>query len=703
MSIIQRIRDKAAWVILIAIAVALIGFLVQDAFVGKGGRGLFGGNSTSVGSVNGKKLELVDFEGLVAQAKSRQQYYALDDAGARDQAWESFIATTALADECDKLGIMVTSKEVDDMLYVHPAEDLKNSFKDTATGQFNPDLLRQQLANIKRSKNKEQIERTNQYLDGLMKVRVQQKFMSLISGTVYYPKWMLEKQNSENSSVASVSYVNVPYSSISDSTVKVSDDDIQAYVNKHKDEFKQPESRSIAYVTFNADASAEDSLDAFNKVNGLKNEFATTTDIKGLFLREGNQMPYYESKISGKRLAQANKDSLLNIPVGSVYGPYLDNSSYVLARMISKAQWPDTVKVRHILIATHSQDQQTGQLVFVREDSTAKKIADSVATAIRNGSNFDSLVVKLSDDPGSKDKGGVYDNIPTGQMMPTFNDFIFSHKPGEKGIVKTDFGYHYVEVLSQKGSSTAYEIAYLAKPIKVSQNTEDKASGLANQFAGESRTAKAFDEAVAKRKYNKLIASDITPLASSVGGLGEKRDFVRWIYKADLGEVSDVYNIGNKYVVAVVTEINKEGTMSPAKARPLVEFVVRNEKKAEQIKKKIGTPASLEDVAAKNNVQVAKADSVRFSSPFLAAQESKVGGYAFSAAAKDKKVSPAIAGNAGVYVLRTDNVYALPTSGLSLDQQRQMLAQRGAQSSMAAVANALKKIAKIKDNRSTFF
>lgn len=710
MSIIQRIRDKAAWFILIAIAVALIGFLVQDAFVGRGGGGLFRGRSTSVGSVNGKKLEANEFEAMVTQIKNqyKQYNYPIDEANAREQAWNGFIAETTLEDECEKLGITVGPKEIEDMLYVHPSDDIKNAkpYQNPQTGQFDPNLLRQQIADLKKSKDKNQIEGVNQYLLSLQKNRIQQKFSSLLTNTAYFPKWMLEKQTTESSSLASVSYVNVPYTSISDSTVKVSDDDIQAYINKHKEQFKQEASRGIAYVSFDAFPSAEDTALILNTLQNLKAEFASTPDdqVAAFLVKSGSQANYFDAYIPKATIQVPAKDSILSLAKGAIYGPYMDNGSFVMAKMIDQKVLPDSARARHILIAT--MDPRSGQQLL--DDSTAKKRIDSIRVAIEGGARFDSLAHKYSDDNtgpdgGSAAKGGDLGYFAPNAMVKEFNDFVFNGKKGERKVVKTEYGYHYIEITDQKNFGPAYKIAYMSKPIVTSQVTEDKIQGLANLFANESRNAKAFDENAKKKGYNKMIASDIRPMMATIPGIGEKRELVKWIYNADLGDVSEAYSVGSKYVVVLVNEINKEGTISPAKARPMIEYVLKNEKKGEMIKAKIGTPASLEAVASANGQQVIKADSVRFSSPFLAAQEGKVGGYVFSANAKGK-ISPAIPGNAGVYVLRTENVYALPTSGMSIEQQRQALmqGQRGNQV-IQFVSAGLKKLAKIKDNRGDFF
>ena len=177
----------------------------------------------------------------------------------------------------------------------------------------------------------------------------------MLQQAAYAPKWLIEKQNADNNAIANISYAYAPYASISDSTVKVSDDEISAYISKHSNQFKkEEETRSIAYVGFDASASQTDSLTVLNQVKSYKNDFEATNDAKGYLAKIGSDLPYYDSYFSKAKMQQSNKDSLTKLSVGALYGPYLDGSSYVLAKMVGTKNWPDSVTVRHILIATNN-------------------------------------------------------------------------------------------------------------------------------------------------------------------------------------------------------------------------------------------------------------------------------------------------------------------------------------------------------------
>jgi peptidyl-prolyl cis-trans isomerase D len=708
MSIIQTIRDKAAWIMIILIGISLLGFLVQDAFVGRTGQGLFGGQQTTVGVVNGKKIEAIEFDTRIKQMEDQYQQmgYPMNDMmrqSVRENAWNQIISENTIGDAVKKLGLSVTPREVEDMLFGPNApEDFKRQFTNEQ-GVYDVNAAKNAIAQLRKQKSTMADNFNNIYLPALINNRLHEKYVSLLVNTTYYPKWMLEKMNSDNNSMAAVSYVSVPYATVPDSSIKISDAEITEYVGKHKEEFKQEDNRSIAYVVFDASPSAADTASLLNNMELLRRELATTPDaeINTFLAKNGSQINFMDAYVSKTAIQVPNKDSIMGLPNGGTFGPYLDAGNLTIAKKIDERVLPDSVRAKNILIATA--DPRSGQQLL--PDSIAEKRIDSIKKAIDGGARFDSLAAKFSASPEGQTNGGDLGYFANGRMVKEFNDFCFSGKKGERKVVKTQFGYHLVEITDQKDFNPAYKIAYLSKTIMPSTETDEKAAGLASQFASESRNAKAFDENVKKRSYNKLLATDIKPNDMNIGPLGSSRQMVKWIFDASQGEVSDMITIGNKYVVATVTEINKEGLASAAKARPEVEYLIRNQKKAADIKKKIGNAATLEAIAAATSQPVLKADSLAFSAPFFpnAGQEGKIGGYAFNPAAKGK-VSAPIAGNAGVYSIRTENVYARANTGAGIEQQRATLIQnQRAAAGRGVIEAALKKAATIKDNRSKIY
>jgi peptidyl-prolyl cis-trans isomerase D len=724
MSVIQKIQEKYAKAMAIIIALALIIFVIMLAF--ENGGTLFRGGSTNVvGKVNGEPINYTTFQKKVElqenNMKQQQQGYFQEGPAmtrqAIDAVWNQEVDRLLIASETGKLGIGVGQKELGDILYgANPPEFLKSRFTNEA-GIYDAAGAKRAIDDVLRKGTAAQKAELNAYIGQLEQYRVFEKYSSLLTNSVNYPRWMVEKEMADNSQLSKISYVREFYSAVPDSAVKISDGEIEEYINKHKDQpqYKQLESRSISYVAFSALPTAADSNAARTKLLDLKPAFDSTPDMKQ-FLESQGTSGYYDGFLGGKTIQIPLKDSIFKTPVGSIYGPYIDGGSYTLAKMLAVRTQPDTVTVRHILIGLTQPDPQTGQAVQIRDTAAAYKLADSIRNAIKAGSNFDTLAIKFSDDPGKYDQqtkmynGAKYENVTSGRMVPEFNDFIFGHATGESGIVKTDFGYHYIEILSTKGSGPAYKIAYLPVQITASQETDAHALSEATKFAGDSRDQKSFDanaEKLRSRGINKLSEANIPPNGYQLQ-MGISRSLVKNIYAADLGDVLQPERVGDYYVVAIVTEVNEEGTLSVAKARPLVEPLLRNRKKAEILIKKAGTPSSLEAVAtAWGSKPIEVADSLRLGSdpnvavPGPLTTEPKVIGAAFNPANKGK-VSAPIEGASGVFVIRVENISATPVLNGNVEEQRQAkYLQNKFRESYPQ--QSLKEAATIKDDRSKFY
>ena len=698
MSVIQKIRDKGGWIMITLIALALIAFVLQDRGVAGQNRGI-----TTIGKINGVTIDKTEFENKLAFT---EKMYG-QQAGTREQliggVWSQEVDKIISQQEYDKLGLTVTGKELTDVLFDGNTSPLKREFSDPKTGEFKVAEAKNAFAQIKKSKNAEQVQMINQaYIEPTIQQSLRSKYAALLQGAAYVPKWLVDKTMADNNAVASISVVSVPYASIVDSTIKVSDDDITAYAKKHHKEFdKDEESRTISFVSFESTPSAADTATTLSQINALKADFATTTDAKAYLGKVGTEIAYYDSYFSKNKLQQTNKDSITKLAVGQTYGPYIDANNYTIAKMIGIKQWPDSVKVRHILVSTS--DPRSGQQI--KPDSVAKKLIDSIETAIKGGANFDTLCLKYSDDAGSKEKGGVYDYFPQGQMVGAFNDFAFDKSVGTKAVVKTEFGYHYMEVLGQKNPQPAYKIAYLSKSIIASNETVTAASTAASQFYATSKNKKAFDENTLKLKKQALPSGDIKVIdfaVQNIGTGGDSRKLVRWVYDNNVGDISEPFEIGEKYVVAIITSANKPGLPNVSALRPLVESIVRNQKKAKQIIDTKFKGATLEVIATSAATTVQKVDSVLFSNPFIVGigMEPKVAGAAFNANLKGK-LSEAIAGANGVYAVRVENIGA-KTSNADVASIKQTLMQS---QKMAAYrsSEALKKSASIKDNRGKIY
>lgn len=725
MSVIQRIQEKQKWVFGI-IALALFIFVIEEYFNRNNGSSR---TTNTIGKVNGETIEYADFlqeENMIKQVNQQE----IDADQLNEYVWEQQVSRVINNQEYDKLGLVYTGKEFGDAISSsNPPLNIRNQFGDRQTGGYNPDqanaTLSQVNALIKKTPNSAQAKLAKYTLiDATREQELQKKYQALISGATYAPKWLAEKDNADNSAIANISYVTVPYSTINDSTVKVSDDDISNYLQRHKKEYEvKTETRQVAYVPFSAAPSQADTAAVINSLNADKEEFRTTSDVKSFLQLKETTLSFYDSYISKVAIKQPNKDTLFKMQVGQVFGPYLDGNNFVLARLVGVKQWADSSKVRHILVATHQRDQNGG-LQRVVDDSTASKRLDSAIAELKAGKNWDSVCLKYSDD-GSKATGGLLVDPTTKSpffaanagMVEPFNDFAFDGKPGEYKKVQSPFGFHYMQVLEQKGSQPAYKYAYLGREIKETPETDDSVRNEASKFAGGVHSQKDFYDNATKINKTPITVPGILENAYYLGqqgfpgSLGKGRSFVKWVYQADMGAVSEPTKFGDKYVVAIVTAINKAGLPSAATARPLVEQKVRNEKKAADIIAKL-KGNTLESIAQSASAQVQQADSVYFQSRgrfgSIIASEPAVIGAAFNKSLQGK-VSQPIAAESGVFVVKSNSITAIASAAGNLDQQRKQLEfmlkneEMQLQQQGAASANPLRKSAAIKDYRSKLF
>lgn len=698
MSVIQRIRDKGSWIMFAIIALALIAFILQDSSFKTGS--IFSDNKT-IGKINGVKIDKGEFE-----QKIQTQAAMYGGNAAREQiqgmVWEQEVNRILMKSQYIKLGLEVTGKEISDILFGENSP-LKQEFTDQATGRFKVEEARTVIANIQKGKNKEQLQMLNeQLIKPTIENTLNTKYQNLLQQGVYVPKWMIEKQQADNSSIASISFVNVPYSSIADSTIKVSDDDIAAYIKKNPADYKkQEETRSISYVIFDATATSTDSASALNNILSLKSEFSTTGDMKNFLQKVGTELAYGDLFAMKNKMQMPKADSIKALGIGKTFGPYIDGSNFVLARMLDKRTMPDSIKCRHILVKTEDGRRP------VMSDSLGKKRIDSVVSLVNAGTDFNELVQKYSDDAGSKATKGEYEFSSSQGLSKEFYDFVFFGKAGEKKVVKVEndsyAGFHYIEIISQKAIGEAAKVAYLAKPILVSNETDNAARTAADQFAATTKNKKDFDQNIIKLNKAALPATEIKAAESNIPGLGVSRELVRWIYENEPGDISEAKSLQDKYVVAMITAVSPKGLMSVKEARPLTENIVRNQKKAKQIIETKFKENNLETLASANMTSVQRADSISFGAPFIPAvgNEPKVVGTGFNKSLLNK-VSAPIEGNSGVFAVRVENIAAKPAVNNDPEAIKQSLLQ-GPRMALYRGQEVLKKSAEIKDYRSKFF
>ena len=710
MQIIQSIRDKGAAIVIIVIALSLFSFILMDAQ--QGGSKLFGSLTNDVGEINGEKIELNEFTKRVTEAEDMQaQRTGQRPSGTqtydiREQTWNQVVAEKIFYTEASKLGIEFTAKELTSILLSNDPSNpflQEQSLKDSATGKLDISKAKQALNNVKKLKGEQRDNFNAQVVNSLRLSNTVAKYSALLSASAYYPTWQQKKESADNIAFANISFVTVPYSDISDSTIKVTDEEVKAYVSKHKEQFKQEAGRNISYVTFSQLPSLEDSQMVYNTLAELKAPFEADSNTKSFLSKNLSTVDFNDDYQPKSKLNNSYVDTLTKLSVGNVFGPFVDKQSYVLAKMIGSKQLPDSAKARHILISTR--DMQTG--AEIKSDSAAKNQADSILAAIRSGADFAAMAAKYSSDNSNKEKGGDLGTFAYGVMVSEFNEFCFTKPAGTKEVVKTQFGYHIIDLISQKDFKTAYKIAYLGRDIFASEATLNKASLDATKAAAE-KTKANLEKYIGKIGKSFTTASNLIKENDyQIGALQDARSLVKWAYSAKVGEVSEPFSVGDQYVVAVLDKVLEKGEMDVATARPGCEAIIRNQKKAEIIIKKIGANPTLESVANAygKTIQNAGADStLMFNSQIIngVGMEAKVIGAAFNKEYQSKP-SPLIDGTTGVFIIKTNSIQNKPEETAEAKASQVKSKVSNLRSQVNGWYEGLKKQSDIVDERSKFF
>ncbi|RNI26954.1 peptidylprolyl isomerase [Rufibacter latericius] len=701
MALINKIREKSGFAIG-AIAIGLLIFIVLGDLLGPNSR-LFGSNTT-VGEVAGHEVSVQEFEAMFEEAKNNyanqygRQPSEAELASIREQTWNQLVFKYAFEGEFEKVGLGISADEQVDMVQgrnVHPA--LKQMFTDPQTGQFNVEQVKQTLRNLG-SMPPEQQAAWRKYEQDLATDRLRNKYYNLFTFSNYVTTEEAKRFNAEQNTKATIKSLFVPYFSIADSTVKVTDDQLSEYLNKNKKKFEVEEGRSITYVTVPVTASKDDSAAYSTETAELASRFATAEN-DSLFVKAESETPFNAAYLPANELPEELKTQALE--KGKLYGPFTQNGAFSLYKIIDvKEGGQASVRASHILIKPENTTPEG--------KAAAKAKAQGILNQIKGGANFAQLASQHGTD-GTASQGGDLGWFTEGRMVPAFEKAVFA-APGVgllPNLVETEYGYHIVKITEPKTTKT-YQVAQVTRAMTPSDNSREFAFSRAGAIAANSSDLESFNKAVAAEKgVIKAEAKNITSADRSINNLQNARELVRWAFSEDTkeGAVSPVITMDDQYVVAVLTGKREKGTAKVADVRDELTAAVRNELKAKKIKEKLASATgSLEQIAAKYgpDALVRPANDVTLGAATIPGLglEPVVVGRTFGL--KPGQRSAPIDGEGGVVI--TELVSLSPATPVAdVASVKQQLQGTRAGRVQGALYEAVRKNAKIEDNRVRFF
>ena len=707
MALINTIREKSG-VAVGLVAVGMLLFIVGGDLVGGKNR-LFNRNGQVVGEVAGQKVELADYNNSLEQAKqafAAQQQRQPDDQALgylRDQAWNQTIYRMAFKPEWEKLGLTVGDDELVDMVQgdnISPG--IKQAFTDKTSGQFDKTRLIEYLRNLSKLPAENQAAWHN-FEANLPAERLANKYNALLKNSVYVTTAEAKRFDTAQKAKATVKYLFVPYGSISDSAVKVTNVQLQAYLDKNQGKYKVEDGRSVEYISIPVIASKEDSAAVKTSIAELATQFASAP-VDSLFVSANSEQPYTRAFRSPADLPEQLRKQL-PLAQGKIYGPYAENGTYSLYKVTGTGMGKQAAaRASHILIKADGTTPAA--------KAAAKAKAQDILNKIKAGADFAALARQFGTD-GTKDQGGDLGWFGQGRMVPEFEKAIFGATSTGllPNVVETSFGYHVIKITALPTKQT-YQVAEVKKTIAPSDATREAAYAKAQQLKGEATDLASFRKLTTTDKtLVKQEAKNLDRSARSVNNLQNARELVRWAFgfnvsgsETKVGDISEVYEMGDQYVIAALTDERAKGTATIANLKQELSALVRNEEKAKQIMAKLPKAGTLEEMAAKYGptAQLGTADGLvlgQGSIPNIGFEPVAVG-KAF--ALKPGQKSTAIRGEQGVLVV--EPVSTTPVAVVAdLKAVRLQLTQQRAQQQDGKIYEAIKAHANVKDNRTKFF
>jgi peptidyl-prolyl cis-trans isomerase D len=696
MAVIEKIRGKAN-LLLVFVGFSLVAFILGDFFSSNNG---MSSSDANIGEIDGKKVNVMDFEEKVQVQLDNYKLQSNSDnvdqnttEQIREQTWNQLINEMVLTPQYEKLGITCSPKELLDMVQgKNPHPQVKQAFTDPKTGVFNP----ANVSNFLKNMDNDQTGKTRQqwvvFEKAIREERIQQKYYNLIKQGLYISKAEAKDDFFNRTKTASVRYVTLNYASIVDSTIEVSDAELKTLYNATMKKYKQEASANIDYVTFEVYPSDVDRQAAMFEINKLTEEFKATEN-DSMFVALNSDSPFNPA-FSKKGTLPLNIDSIMfSAPVGFVFGPYLENNVYKLAKVSAVKMLPDSVKASHILL----------KMDPAKKDAILAT-ADSIKTALKGGANFAILAFQYSTDEGSKIKGGDLGWFSPGMMVAEFNDACFNGAKGDYTIVESQFGIHIIHIVDQGKQARQLRIAYVDKKIEPSSKTYQAVYSKANGFASKNAKGDIFEKSITDEKLTKMSEPNIFENARQVGPMENSRELVRWAFTAKIGEVSKAFEFGNRFVVAKLNERKEKGYSTLEQIKDQLTTEVRRDKKAALLIEKLNKGGkNLDAIASANGQTVLTADNVSFASPVFpsSGMEPFVVGYLMNV--KAGQVSPPLKGASGVYVAQVVSFADVKEPADLAAEAKQQLSSQLQNRSQYETYNALREKAGIVDRRSKFY
>ena len=714
MSTLQSIRKHGAFLVIV-IGLALFAFIAGDAAKVLQPHQ----NTQNVGIINGKKIDAQSYQKLVEEysqainfVRGGQSLTEEENAQVKDEVWNTLVSNTLIETEAAKLGLTVTTAEL--QAVIDEGTDpllIQSAFRDQATGKFSSSMLMNFLAQYaeldQEVASPEEIDYFNQvytywkFIESNLKSSLlAQKYEALIAAAQFTNPVAAEYTFNARNNHAEVAYVVVPFNSVADSLVKVTTSDIKKVYDAKKELYKQPaETRAVKYIDVVVTPSQADRDELNKEVAEYAEQLATADDLGALVRLANSTVAYSEVPVSPAGLPEDVVANIANVAEGTVYGPYYNQAddTYNAFRILATAQLPDSVQYRQLQIVDADAERTAFLADSVFNALKAKKNANFAEIAEAFGQPSEPAWIASAHYEGASITG---DNA-------LYINTLFGMKKGELKKINLGGVELIIEVLDTKNPVEKYTAAVIKRPAYFSNETYAEAYNKLSAFVADNQTLADMEANAEEAGFRLYPIAELNNAAHTIGGVKGTREALRWVFGAEKGEVSHIFEAGanDHLMVVAVADIHKAGYRPVADFASLLEIQALNDKKADKILADAKGVKSMEEALA---LAGAKADTLRrvnFSSAAyvskVPASEPVVSGAA--AGLEEGEFSGAIKGNGGIYYLQVIKKNAGAAKYDAEAEQATLKAAATRNINASSIVNELYRKGNIEDNRYLFF
>lgn len=712
MATLQKIRSKGP-LLVIVIGLALFAFIAGDAWkVLQPHQG-----KQDVGEVNGEVLSAQDYQKMVDELseviKLTNGLNSLTEDqlnNVKDQVWQSYVNNKLIAEQAEKLGLKVTDAEIQSIIDqgTHPLL-MQTPFRNQQTGMFDKDMLKKFLvdyANLNASQMPAQYVEYYQKMGAfwqfvektLTQSTLAEKYQNLVAKSLISNPVAAEDAFNSRTEQSDLLLAGVPYSSINDSTIQVSDSEIKDRYNEKKEQFKQlVETRDIRYIDVKVVPSDADRKAVEKEVTEYSNQLASTTADFGTFVRStGSSVNYSDVPVSKSVFPADVASRLDSTNVNEVYGPYYNQTddSFNAFKLLAKVSSPDSIQFRQIQ-------------VYADTEEKTKTLADSIYNALKGGADF-AAVAKIYGQTGEATwvNAQSWEGSELDADNSKFINTLLNQPVNELANLNMGQANLILQVMNKKSMQTKYKVAVVKREVEFSKETYNAAYNKFSQFVAQNTTIDSMVKNAEESGYTLMPRTDLSSAEHYVGGVRSTREALKWIFAAKPGEVSPLYECGENdhLMVVALDKIHEAGYRDINSVAEMLRAEIRRDKKAEKIMEEMKKYNSIAQVKGMKDAVSDSVKHVTFSAPayisVTRSSEPVIGAVAAKTAAN--KVSAPIKGNGGVYMIQ---VYAKEKGSEKFDakQEEATLTNMAVRIAGNQLINDLYQKAKVVDQRYLFF